>query len=76
MNEQLIAKLAYATLLRTGAPTGNREWQKIFVELIVKECAAVINKEGESQFSEGIITNLGGLNQARELIKDHFGVKE
>jgi hypothetical protein len=39
MNEQLIAKIAYETLLRTGAPTGSTEWQKIFAELIVKECA-------------------------------------
>jgi hypothetical protein len=39
MNEQLIAELAYATLLRTGAPTGSREWQKIFAELIVRMCA-------------------------------------
>jgi hypothetical protein len=46
-----------------------------FAELIIKECASVINKDCETQFGEGIITNLGGLNQARELIKEHFGVE-
>jgi hypothetical protein len=50
MNEQLIAELAYATLLRTGAPTGSREWQKIFAELIVFECTNAVmdgTKEGD-----------------------------
>ena len=42
------------------------------VELIVNECCDVINKDCELQFNDGIITNLGGLNQARELIKEHF----
>ncbi len=46
-----------------------------FAELIVRECCEVINKDCNLQFSEGIITNLGGLNQARELIKQHFGVE-
>jgi len=47
-----------------------------FAEKIVRECAAVINKDCELQFSEGVTTNLGGLNQARELILEHFGVEE
>ena len=48
---------------------------KVFAELIVDEMCQVINDDCESQYSEGIITNLGGLNQARELIKRHFGVE-
>jgi hypothetical protein len=47
-----------------------------FAELIVKEMCQVINADCELQYSEGITTNLGGLNQARELIKEHFGVEE
>jgi hypothetical protein len=47
-----------------------------FAELIVREMCQVINADCESQYSEGITTNLGGLNQARELIKQHFGVEE
>ena len=46
-----------------------------FAELIVKEMCQVINADCELQFSQGVITNLGGLNQARELIKQHFGVE-
>jgi hypothetical protein len=45
------------------------------IELIVREMCQVINADCELQYSEGITTNLGGLNQARELIKKHFGVE-
>lgn len=48
---------------------------QFFVELIVKEICQVINVECERQDNEGIVNNLGGLNQSRELIKQHFGVK-
>jgi hypothetical protein len=47
-----------------------------FAELIVREMCQVINADCELQYSEGVTTNLGGLNQARELIKQHFGVEE
>jgi hypothetical protein len=46
-----------------------------FAELIVREMCQVINADCELQYGEGVITNLGGLNQARELIKQHFGVE-
>ena len=46
-----------------------------FAELIVREMCQVINADCELQYSEGVTTNLGGLNQARELIKQHFGVE-
>jgi hypothetical protein len=49
---------------------------KEFAELIVREMCQVINADCELQYSEGVTTNLGGLNQARELIKQHFGVEE
>jgi hypothetical protein len=47
-----------------------------FAELIVREMCQVINTDCELQYSEGVTTNLGGLNHARELIKQHFGVEE
>ena len=47
-----------------------------FAELIVKECAKVINADIEYQIKDGIISNVHGLNQARNLIKEHFGVEE
>ena len=50
-------------------------WEK-FAELIVREMCQVINDDCELQMRQRIITNLGGLNQARELIKQHFGVEE
>ena len=49
---------------------------KEFAELIVREMCQVINADCELQYSEGVTTNLGGLNQVRELIKQHFGVEE
>ena len=53
-----------------------KEIQYRTVELIVRECAAVIDADCEFQYSQGVIRNLGGLNQARALIKQHFGVQE
>ena len=47
-----------------------------FAELIVRECAKVINADIEYQIKDGIISNVHGLNQARNLIKEHFGVEE
>ena len=47
-----------------------------FAELIVEECEKVINGDIMYQANKGVITNIHGLNQARELIKHHFGVKE
>jgi hypothetical protein len=67
MNEQLIAELAYATLLRTGAPTGSREWQKIFAELIVKEAGKYLTSPefiGRSDLDWAMVLN------------EHFGVEE
>ena len=48
--------------------------QQKFAELIVKEMCQVIDADCELQYSKGVISNLGGLNQARELIKQHFDV--
>jgi hypothetical protein len=56
--------------------TPSQFFEQKFAELIVLEMCQVINADCESQYSEGITTNLGGLNQARELIKQHFGVEE
>jgi hypothetical protein len=55
---------------------GKYENMQKFAELIVREMCQVINADCELQYSEGVTTNLGGLNQARELIKKHFGVEE
>jgi hypothetical protein len=56
--------------------TDPAEFEQKFAELIVREMCQVINADCELQYNEGITTNLGGLNQARELIKQHFGVEE
>lgn len=47
-----------------------------FADLIIKECSKVIDKDIKYQFEQGVIANLGGLNQAKGLIKQHFGIKE
>ena len=46
-----------------------------FAEKIIRECSNVINDDCKFQYDSGVISNLGGLNQARELIKRHFGVE-
>ena len=46
-----------------------------FAELLVAECAKVINADIEYQIKDGVISNVHGLNQARNLIKEHFGVE-
>ena len=77
MNER-IAKLIEECTDRHFSEGGGFETfdKEKFAELIVLEMCQVINADCESQYSEGITTNLGGLNQARELIKEHFGVEE
>jgi len=47
-----------------------------FAEMIVQECVDVITKECHEQSSQGIISNLMGLNQARFLINEHFNFIE
>ena len=59
-------KLAYETLLRTGAPTGNDDWQKIFVELIVRECANVANRAENTETE---------IRCMYDVITQHFGVE-
>ena len=80
MNEKLIAKIAYETLLHTGAPTGYPVWQKIFTELLVKECTEQIKTHGISASSEDYgdyeIGFNTGLFHALRTIKEHFGVEE
>ena len=47
-----------------------------FAESIVREMCQVIDADCQLQMRQRVITNLGGLNQARELIEKHFGVEE
>jgi len=58
-----IKELAYQTKLKTGALPGSEEWQTVFAELIVKECA---------DFVDNAISD-GGID-GRSL-KEHFGVE-
>ena len=51
------------------------DYNEKFTELIINECINVINDDCKFQYDSGVISNLGGLNQARELIKRHFGVE-
>ena len=47
MNEERIRELAYKTKLKTGAPLGSEKWQKIFVELIIRECMFAIEEDAK-----------------------------
>ena len=79
MNEQ-IQKLVTQAKQSVPAGLAPEQWLEAyhtkFAELIVKECAKVINADIEYQIKDGIISNVHGLNQARNLIKEHFGVEE
>lgn len=66
MNENLIRQLAYKVLLKTGTPTGSDEWQQLFAELIVRECADIAAKNQADDMNWDI----------SEIIKEHFGVEE
>ncbi len=79
MNDERITDLAR----RAGliAPYGSdhrglRDFDyMMFAELLIKECANVIDGDIYYQLDKGVGSNVFGLNQARELIKSHFGVK-
>lgn len=49
--------------------------KNVFVDLLVQECVKVINADIETQIKDGVISNVHGLNQARNLIVEHFGVE-
>ena len=66
----------YGEAITGSNETGDVMDIEFFCELIVQEMCQVINDDCELQMRQRIITNLGGLNQARELIKKHFGVEE
>ena len=88
MNERLkeLYRQAHGTRHYDGDPAldGNPPtvyWQgeasaQRFANLIVREMCQVINDDCQLQMRQRVLTNLGGLNQARELIKQHFGVEE
>ena len=71
MNERIRELAEQANFLRK-----DEESIEYFAELIVGECAKVINADIEYQIKDGIFSNVHGLNQARNLIKEHFGVEE
>jgi len=80
--KSLIERAEYQAQKQSGSdwqvhvePSREQIFEK-FAELIVREMCQVINTDCELQYSEGVTTNLGGLNHARELIKQHFGVEE
>lgn len=79
MNERFESLMYHAGMTAQGCwdemDSYQREAVEKFAKLIVREMCQVINADCELQYSEGITTNLGGLNQARELIKQHFGVE-
>ena len=83
MNEQMLELYKQAHVPHTAIdPSNNMPYETTcfsaekFAELIVREMCQVINDDCELQMRQRIITNLGGLNQARELITKHFGVDE
>lgn len=81
MNERIkeLSDIAYENHLarNPNSSFGRRtDYDKEFAELIVREMCQVINDDCQLQMRQRVLTNLGGLNQARELIKEHFGVEE
>lgn len=72
-----IAKQCYETgpLGRDGWPEYCKFDERKFAKLIIDQCAEVINGDIQYQVDRGVYSNVFGLNQARELIKQHFGVE-
>ena len=70
MNENLIRQLAYKVLLKTGTPTGSDEWQQVFAELIVKECAEIAKHNVMN------ISTYADAEFVEKQVKQHFGVEE
>ena len=74
MNERF-RDLAYETLLQTGAPRGSDEWQKIYAELIVRECVRAF--EAEVDTWKAMDPYQGSIKrQGTKAIKQYFGVEE
>ena len=69
MNERT-KDIAYNTKLKTGAIVGSDEWQQVFAELIVRECAKVVTLwSDEEPCSEGYDIHLV------HKMKEHFGIE-
>jgi hypothetical protein len=77
MNEKiksLIEKAEYQAKKQTGyedwevyvPPDSQLVFEK-FAELIIKECAEVINKDIMYQVEQGVMSNVFGLNQAKRI---------
>ena len=74
MNERIEDIARQCMSMKFFVDTASEEFDyNKFAELMFKECAKVINADIELQIKDGIISNVHGLNQARNLIKEHFG---
>jgi hypothetical protein len=84
MNER-IRKLALETDVWcdqnwAGHELYNIRWEEKFAELIVRECAELLKKESEEYYIVGSDycehSKAEAFNEAVDLVKQHFGVKE
>jgi hypothetical protein len=69
MNKELLDKLQFQAAAQVNPLLKDREWQRVYIqkytELIVRECAGVVNSRDDSD--TGFWANI---------IKEHFGVEE
>ena len=81
MNER-IKQLAMQTdiwcdqIIAQGSPMYNNQWEQKFAELIVAECAAIINdipSSPQGSWSDGYYE---GCRDSAKQIKQDFGIKE
>lgn len=64
-----------ASLLDSQGAEPGDFFAQILIDLVIRECVVQIDNECHAQFNDRVITNLGGLNQAKYLIAEHFGVQ-
>jgi len=48
--------------------------KELFAQLIIQECSRLIGDDCVNQSNAGVLSNIHGLNQARHIIVNHFGV--
>ena len=78
---QRIKLLADEATKQVTKPDGHyivQEWQKVFAELIVRECmkVAVFKDSGTISTAEVAGWMAAGRSTAAKMIKEHFGVEE
>jgi len=78
MNKAKLKELKQKAQTVTGEGLGGNYYdldEDKFAELIVKECIHTIEGEIAMQFKSHVLTHISGLDLAKNVIKERFGVR-